>query len=112
MSHLSTEQYQNQVKAVWRATVWLAFLTIIEVGGALLYPEEAPVIILNIFFIVATLLKAFFIVGEFMHLKYEFRALVITVLSPMFFLIWFIIAFLWEGAHWLNLRQFWETFGG
>ena len=110
MSHLSMEQYNSQVKAVWRATVWLALLTIVEVGGALIYPEAAPRMLLNIFFILATLLKAFFIVAEFMHLKYEFRALMITILAPMIFLVWFIIAFLWEGASWLNMREFWMNF--
>ncbi|PSR05304.1 MAG: hypothetical protein BRD50_01395, partial [Bacteroidetes bacterium SW_11_45_7] len=74
------------------------------------YPESAPQILLNIFFIVATLLKGFFIVAEFMHLRFEFRALTITILAPTAFLIWFIIAFLWEGASWLNLREVWSYF--
>lgn len=110
MSHMSMEQYNSQVKAVWRATVWLAILTVVEVGGALIYPESMPQLLLNIFFIVATILKGFFIVAEFMHLRYEFRALTITILAPTAFLIWFIIAFLWEGASWLNLREVWTYF--
>mgnify|MGYP006251460563 FL=1 len=57
----------------------------------------------------ASLLKAFFIVGEFMHMKYETRALALTVLVPTVFLIWFIIAFLWEGAEWMNNREMWEV---
>jgi len=61
-------------------------------------------IFINSFFVIASLLKAFFIVGEFMHVRYETRALTLTILVPLVFLIWFIIAFLWEGAEWLDNR--------
>lgn len=109
MAHheLSDAEYKSQVSAVWKATAWLSIITIVEVVAALLYPEGAPKIMLNIFFILASLLKAYFIVGEFMHVKYETRALAITILAPTIFLVWFIIAFMWEGGEWLNLREYW-----
>ena len=106
--HISEEQYKSQVRAVWRATAWLTIITIVEVVAALywLYFVDASTskFLLNGFFIVASLLKAFFIVGEFMHVKYEFRALALTILTPAVFLIWFIIAFLWEGEAWKGNR--------
>jgi cytochrome c oxidase subunit IV len=52
-------------------------------------------------------MKAFFIVGEFMHLKYEVRAMAMSVLMPLLFLVWAIIAFGMEGESWLNLRTVW-----
>ena len=116
MAHdFSVEQYNTQVKAVWRATFWLSVITVIEVAAALmwiwfLFPDGGgPRWLLNIGFILMSLLKAFFIVGEFMHIRYEKRALTLTVLVPTFFLIWFIIAFLWEGAEWNGMRKEWKV---
>ncbi|MGB1204642.1 MAG: cytochrome C oxidase subunit IV family protein [Chitinophagales bacterium] len=116
MAHgLDIETYKQQVSGVWRATLWLSIITVVEVAAALiwiwvLFPDGGgPRMLLNTFFIMASLLKAFFIVGEFMHMKYETRALALTVLVPTVFLIWFIIAFLWEGAEWMNNREMWDV---
>ncbi len=111
--HITDEQYKSQVSAVWRATIWLSVITIVEVVAALMwmnYVEPGTSkFLLNGFFIAASLLKAFFIVGEFMHVRYEFRALTLTILTPTIFLIWFIVAFLWEGDAWKNNRQRWDV---
>lgn len=114
MAHtFDNEAYNSQVNAVWRATGMLSIITIVEVAIALLWmykidPDgHSSKFVLNSFFIVASLLKAYFIVAEFMHVRYEKRALTLTILVPLVFLIWFIIAFLWEGTEWLNNREFW-----
>lgn len=114
MGHeFSIEQYNSQVSAVWRSTLWLSIITVVEVTLALiwmyrLYPDGGgPRLLLNAIFIVMSLLKAYFIVGEFMHIRYETRALTLTILVPTLFLVWFLIAFLWEGSAWLDMRQFW-----
>jgi len=112
MAHdFNLETYNKQVSAVWRATLWLSIITILEVAAALMWlawvDPSTNKMGLNVFFIVMSLLKAFFIVGEFMHIRYETRALTLTILVPTFFLVWFIIAFLWEGVEWLNARDLW-----
>lgn len=112
MAHdFSVETYNEQVSAVWKATLWLTVITILEVGAALLWlayvDPTTSKMVLNIFFIFMSLLKAAFIVGEFMHVRYETRALTLTILVPTIFLIWFIGAFLWEGTEWQNNREFW-----
>ncbi len=108
MAHgLDQETYKQQVSGVWKATAWLTFITIIEVVAAFVYPESAPRWLLNLFFVLASLLKAYFIVGEFMHVRYEKRALALTILVPTIFLIWFLIAFIWEGTAWLEMRKMW-----
>lgn len=115
MAHhiLDDATYHSQRKAVIMATVWLTVITIIEVVAALVwmsvFPEGGPRMLLNSFFILASLLKAYFIVGEFMHVRYETRALALTILVPTVFLIWFIIAFLWEGAEWKQNRMDWNA---
>lgn len=105
--HLDEATYLKQRRAVWVATGIMAVVTIAEVGVALLLGDAMPRMLLNLLFILMSAAKAFFIVGEFMHLKYEVRALVISILAPCLFLIWFIIAFMMEGSSWLELRNFW-----
>ena len=53
--------------------------------------------LLTTIFVVLTLAKAFFIVGEFMHLKYEAKALIWSILLPIIFLCWLILAMYKEG---------------
>ncbi len=104
---MSNEEYNSGVKAVWRVTGILAVVTIVEVAAALIYPESMPRMILNLFFIVMSVAKAYFIISVFMHLGHERRALQLTVLLPTLFLAWAIIALLWEGNAWLNMRSIW-----
>ncbi|MDZ4847309.1 MAG: cytochrome C oxidase subunit IV family protein [Chitinophagales bacterium] len=108
MSTMSNEEYNANVKAVWRVTGILAVVTIVEVVAALIYPETMPRLLLNFFFIVMSVAKAYYIISVFMHLGHERRALQLTVLLPTLFLVWAIIAFLWEGSAWLNLRSIWH----
>lgn len=107
---MQQEEYKHHVSAVWRATIILAIVTIVEVGIALIYDsvfhDSGPRMALNVFMVVATLVKAFYIVAVFMHMKYEQKALALTVLMPLAFLIWFIIAFIWEGLSWNAMRVF------
>jgi cytochrome c oxidase subunit 4 len=53
----------------------------------------------NWIFIILTLVKAFFIVGEFMHLKHETKSLIWTILVPTALLVWLIIALVTEGSY-------------
>ena len=99
----SQEEYNHHVSAVWKTTGILAVVTIVEVLGAVMYPHSMPKLPLNLFFIVMSLIKAFYIVGVFMHMKYEKQALVLTVIVPTLFLVWGVIAFLWEGSSWLEM---------
>lgn len=106
--HIDDATYNSQVMAVWKATAWLTIITIAEVVIALLYLylfQSWPRMAINIFFILASAMKAFFIIGEFMHLKYEQRAFIISLGVPLIFLVWAIIAFSVEGNFWLQLKN-------
>jgi len=50
-------------------------------------------------FVVLTLVKAFYIVADFMHLKHEVKALVMSIVLPIAFIAWFILAMLIEGTY-------------
>ena len=111
---MSQQEYAHHVSAVWRATIILSIITIVEVVIALLYDKvlfvEGPRMPLNIFLISASIAKAFYIIAIFMHMKYEKKALQLTVLVPTLFLVWAIIAFLWEGYAWMSMRSIWSWF--
>lgn len=55
-------------------------------------------------FIVMTIVKAFYIVGEFMHLKHEVKTLIWSVLIPMMFVLWLLIALRYESWAILTAR--------
>jgi cytochrome c oxidase subunit IV len=103
MSHLS---YETSKKIATKTILILAGITIFEVAFALLgkgYLIEGihfPVIIVGGLMIIMSIVKAWLIIFEFMHMKYEVPALVKTVLLPLFLLVWAVISFLCEGDFW------------
>ena len=110
---MAGQSHEASVSLVWKVCGLLAVVTIVEIGAALIhyywFEESVPRILLNIFFIVVSAIKAYYIMSEFMHLKYELKALQLTVLLPFLFLVWGIIAFLWEGSYWHSLRVLWNV---
>ena len=55
--------------------------------------------------VILSLLKAFYIVGVFMHLGEEIKNLIMTIIVPLLLFVWFIAAFLLDGSSWRNLRN-------
>lgn len=96
-------------KRIWKTTIILSIITMIELGiGYLLYLTEFSHGVDLAFkgvVIILSLLKAFYIVSIFMHLGDEIRNLIMTIVAPLMIFIWFIIAFLYEGDSWKNLRN-------
>ena len=88
----------------------LAVITIVEVlialagKGYVIPGVHLPIWLLGLIMIAFSLLKAYLIVYEFMHMKYEVPGLVKSVLLPMFLLVWGVVAFLYEGSDWNNRR--------
>lgn len=58
----------------------------------------------NIVYILLTLLKAFYIVAYFMHLKFEKLGMIYSIIVPLIFIIFFIFWMLYEGNYWLHIR--------
>ena len=56
--------------------------------------------------IILMLAKSFYIVAYFMHLKHEIKNMIMTIIVPLTLFIWFIIAFLADGAFWLHINQY------
>lgn len=104
--HSDEATYNKQVSTVWKSTYLMAGVTAIEVAIALVhfyFFHDTPKYYIVGFMILATLIKAFYIVAEFMHLKYEKKALILSLSVPLIFLVWALIAFSVEGAYWHRL---------
>ena len=103
--------YTGAKKIALKTIIILAVVTVIEVLVALTgkgYTIEglhAPKLIMNTVMIGMSLYKAYLIVFEFMHMKYEAKGLMLSVMLPICLLIWAIIAFLYEGDAWKGNRQ-------
>ncbi len=104
---LEPVHHESSTKVIWQTFWILLAITVFEVGLAFLHLEFGfmPRMFLNGVFIILTLFKAFYIVARFMHLGSEIRNLIMTILMPLLLFVWFIIAFLYEGHSWKNMRK-------
>jgi len=111
MAHLT---YEQSKKKVVYGLILLAVVTLVEVFFSLLgkgyvisgLDELAWVgYLVGFTLVVLSLYKAYFIIYEFMHLKYEVSGLAWSVLLPTALLIWAVIAFFQEGNSWKNRRD-------
>lgn len=94
-THHSEEAGVGIRKKIWQVFWILFILTAIEFVIAFTVGRG---IFRHTTFIVMTLVKAFYIVGTFMHLKDEVKSLIFTILIPMLFVVWFVLALLIEGG--------------
>lgn len=111
MAHLS---YEDSKKRVFFGLGLLAVVTLVEVFFSLV--GKGHVIdgvkeltwahyTIGFLLIAFSLYKAYFIIYEFMHMKYEVRGLAWSVLLPTTLLVWAVIAFFQEGNSWKHRRQ-------
>lgn len=93
-------------KRIWNVFFVLLAITCVEFfialylvpRGSMTYHTANPI------YIVLTLLKAFYIVGYFMHLKFEKIGLVFAIVLPVLFIIGLILVLTNESHHWIDLR--------
>lgn len=100
-------------KEIWRVFWILLILTVAELAlgfWAMGMPLNALHYALKGAIIILMLAKAFYIVAYFMHLKHEVKNLIMTVVVPMFLFIWFIIAFLYEGNSYKDLKNTYDPY--
>ncbi len=103
--------YTGAKKIALKTILILGVVTVIEVlialtgKGYIIDGYHAPKVLMNTLMIGMSLYKAYLIVFEFMHMKYEARGLMLSVLLPVCLLIWAIIAFLYEGNAWKGNRN-------
>ena len=82
----------NQTK-IWGVLIFLSIVTIIEVALGILKPELLienyflRMKLINWIFIILTIVKAYYIMWDFMHLRDEVRGLQFSVVVTLMFLI-------------------------
>lgn len=92
-----------KVRKIWMTALILAIITALEFLIAFTVPLEWAEVRVSIF-VVMTIVKAFYIVAEFMHLKYEVKVLIWSIIIPMIFVVWMLVAFIYEGDAIYQLR--------
>jgi cytochrome c oxidase subunit IV len=91
---------------IWKVAGILTAITCVEFFIALyMVPgHHMPIEAANPIYIVLTLVKAFYIVAFFMHLKFEKMGLILAVIVPILFIIGLILVLTNESHHWIDLR--------
>jgi cytochrome c oxidase subunit IV len=100
-------------KRIRKTTILLSVLTVIELTIGLsiytIHKGENPNALLVLMFkgliCILTIAKAYYIVSVFMHLGDEIRNMIMTIVVPLMLFIWFIIAFIYDGNSYKNLRN-------
>ncbi len=109
------QTYEEAKALVFRGLMLLGAITIVEVVVALLakghlihgvnFSHGFGHYVYMLLMIGFSIYKAYFIIFFFMHMAYEVRGLVMSVLLPVLLLVWAIIAFFSEGSYWGRSRE-------
>lgn len=94
---------KKQIRKIWMTALLLGFVTAIEFVFAFMLGHEYKWVKISIF-IGLTIVKAFYIVAEFMHLRHEMKVLIWSILLPMIFAVWLIVAMLVEADTVFDIR--------
>jgi|SRR2546428_10873207 len=91
---------------IWKVFFILLGITVVEFIIALgISHEVMPQHVKNLVYILLTLAKAGFIVAYFMHLKFERVGLIIGIVLPILFIMYFIVLMMIEGDHMLPISH-------
>ena len=102
-----THEAEFSTKPIWR-TFWILLgITMCELVLATIHLKTGfpNKYVLNGVYLILTCAKAFYIIAEFMHLRHELKNLIMTIGITSLLFVWFIIAFLYEGNSYKNLRN-------
>jgi len=84
-----------KIKQIVKVAVILGIITAFEF--AIAFTLSAGGVKTSIF-VIMTLVKAFYIIWEFMHLGHEVKGLKWMIIAPTLFVIWLLVALLMEGS--------------
>ena len=113
MSHTAQHEENHGTGEIKKVTIILSVLTIIELilGFWMIDITSAPLrLAMKGTIVILMMVKAFYIVAYFMHLKHELKNLIMTVIVPLGLFVWFLTAFLWDGNSFKNLRNTYDPY--
>ena len=79
---------KEKIKQLWRVAGILAAVTAVEFVIAF---TLAHGVLKTALFVGLTIVKAAYIVGEFMHLRHEVKVLIWSILIPLIFVVWMLV---------------------
>lgn len=88
-----------QTKGLWKVFWILLVLTAFEFAIAFGLDSDRFKLTKVLIFVFMTIVKAFYIVGHFMHLKDEVKSLIWTIMLPAMFVVWLLVALIYEGGY-------------
>ncbi|MEQ8471023.1 MAG: cytochrome C oxidase subunit IV family protein [Marinoscillum sp.] len=86
---------KEKIKKIWKVALILGIVTAIEFVIAFTIDAGAAK---TFVFIALTIVKAFYIVAEFMHLGHEKKSLVYSIILPTMFIIFLIFILMYQGS--------------
>jgi cytochrome c oxidase subunit IV len=92
---------EEKIKKIWKTALILLAITSVEFVMAFTMPRG---LLLYFLFIVLTIWKAKYIMMEFMHLGEEAKPLFYSIIIPLIFLVWLVIALVKEGIEIFLIR--------
>ncbi len=105
-------KFKSNTQKIWGVLIFLSIVTAVEVGLGISKPEvltENTLIgmkILNWIFIILTLVKAYYIAWDFMHLRDEKSSLRRTIVwTPIFLVSYLIFILLFEADYIYNVYK-------
>ena len=91
-----------QTKHLWKVFIILLVITAVEfvIAFQISADNDFGKWLKISLFIILTFVKSYYIVGIFMHLKAESKALIWTVVLPVVFVVWLLLALVYyEGSY-------------
>lgn len=86
---------EQKIRKIWKTAFILLAITVVEFIMAFTMDRG---ILLYYLFIALTVWKAKYIMMEFMHLGDEVKPLFYSIIVPLIFLVWLVIALVKEGS--------------
>ena len=102
-------KFKSNTQKIWGVLIFLSIITAIEVVLGIYKPEilMTKVIgmkLLNWIFIILTIVKAYYITWDFMHMRDEVRALrIMVVWTAIFLILYLVFILLQEGGYIENI---------
>ena len=103
-------KFKSNIQKIWGVLIFLSIVTMVEVVLGILKPEFLVKFhfmgmkLLNWTFIILTLVKAYYIAWDFMHLRDEKNALRrIIVWSPIFLVAYLLFILIFEADYIFNI---------
>lgn len=92
---------KEKIKKLWKVAGILGLVTAFEFLIAFTMDHGS---VKTFIFVALTIVKAAYIVMEFMHLKYEVKVLFWSIMIPLIFIVWLLVALIYEGISIAGVR--------